>query len=283
MVKDLPQKCVSEVCAKVWPLSQDPCHQFYPLFESEEDVKNTLSWTMEGYGSRAYGYWRERVLEGVCCLFVEEERHYVLIIALYSWGKFSAAANAFLRKIEEEFPGYTLSAGIAGEHTRFAQKLIRSGFTLQDDRFDMRRALCAAEDILEPEGEGLAILEGDPLGDYAALHDLWFPDCGWSAEDLDRVKDHWIVVTARCGGKITGAAFVLLFPDFACVYAFRAEDQAMATALLSAAVKRCARRTGQQGTIMCMVQLKDELLMRASNELGFVNTAHYTYYHRNAQ
>ncbi len=283
MVKDLPQKCVSEVCAKVWPLSQDPYHQFYPLFESEEDVKNTLSWTMEGYGSRAYGYWRERVLEGVCCLFVEEEMHSVLIIALYSWGKFSAVANAFMRKIEEEFPGYALSAAIAGEHTRFAQKLIRSGFILRDDRFDMRRSLCGTEGMLKPEEEGLALLEGGPLGDYAALHDLWFPDCGWSAEDLEWAKDRWVVVTARRGGEMMGAALVLLFPDMANVYAFRAVDQAMANALLSAAFQRCATRTDQHGVMMCMVQVKDETLLRAANDLGFANTAHYTYYCRNAR
>ena len=283
MVQDLPEKCVPEVCEKVWQLSQEPYHQFYPIFESEEDVKNTLSWTMEGYGSRAYGYWRARVLEGVCCLFVEDEKHYVLIIALYSWGKFSAAANAFMRQIEKEFPGYTIDAGIAGEHTRFAQKLIRSGFMLQDERYDMRRGLNEVGNLPELEEADLAILEGGSLGEYAALHDAWFPDSGWSAEDLERVRDRWIVVTARRSGETRGAIFVVLFPDQASVNGLRAEDQAMANALLSVAIKRSARRTNQPGTMMGMVQLTDEMQMRAMIELGFVKTAHYTFFQRKAQ
>ena len=283
MVQDLPEKCVPEVCEKVWQLSQEPYHQFYPIFESEEDVRSTLSWTMEGYGSRAYGYWRARVLEGVCCLFVEEEKHYVLIIALYSWGKFSAAANAFMRQIEKEFPGYTLEAGIAGEHTRFAQKLTRSGFQLQDERYDMRFALGEAGNLPELMEEDLVVLEGDPLGNYSALHDAWFPDCGWSAEDLDRVKDCWIVATARRGDETRGAIFVVLFPGHASVYGFRAENQAMANALVGAAIKRCAARTNYQGMVRSMVKLTDEKQMRAMIEAGFAKTAHYTFYQRKAQ
>ena len=282
MVKELPRKCVSEVCAKVLPLAQEPYHQFYPLFESEEDIRNTLSWTMQDDDARAYGYWHERVLEGMCCLFVEDEKKYVLIIALYAWGDFRVAANAFMRRIEAEFSGYTINAAIAGEHTRFATKLVRSGFVIEDDQFDMRRALSASEVMPVPHEEELSLIAGTPLGDYAALHDIWFPDCGWRKEDLEWSPDRWFAVTARRDGEIMGAVFVVFVAKMAIIYAFRAVDQAMASALLSAAVKHSSARADEFDTMMCMAQRTDETFMRAASELGFANTAHFMYYKRKA-
>ena len=279
MVKELPRKCVPEVCAKVWPLAQDPVHQFYPLFESEEDVRDTLSWTSEGYGSRAYGYWHERVLEGVCCLFIDEERKYALIIALYAWGNFKNAANAFLRRILAEFPGYVIETGIAGEHTRFATKLIRSGFALQDDRFNMRRMLPAqiAQESL-PDLE-LRVLEREAFGEYAPLHDEWFHDSITSAEDLEYCPENRLIVTARRDGLIIGAVLIRFFAHVGQVSGIHAEDGLMAKSLLIEAMHRSAMRTDAIEALEWMIQRNDPSLAVLYN-LGFEQTAHFTFYHR---
>ena len=281
MVQDLPEKRVPEVCEKVWQLSQEPYHQFYPIFESEEDVKHTLSWTMERDGSRAYGYWRARVLEGVCCLFIEEEKHYVLIIALYSWGKFSAAANAFMRQIEKEFPGYTLEAGIAGEHTRFAQKLIRSGFRLQDDRFNMRHSLPAQIVQENRDDLELCVVKADALGEFAPLCESWFRGSLASPESLAYRPEDWLIVTARRADSIVGAVIIWFFAGAGEIDGFHAEDAAMSRALLLEAMRKSAQRADPIMTLGWMIQRSDPNLAVLYN-LGFTQTAHYTFYLRDA-
>lgn len=281
MVKDLPQKCIPEVCAKVWQLSQEPENQFYPLFESEEDVKVTLSWTSEGDGSRAYGYWHERVLEGVCCLFVEEERKYVLIIALYAWGNFKNAANAFLRQIFAEFPNYAIEAGIAGEHTRFTEKLIQSGFRLQDDRFNMRHPLpaqIAQESYADLE---IGTVEPDALGEYAPLHDNWFRGSMMSAESLAYRPENRLIITARRTGSVVGAIIVQFFAGVGNIDGLHAEDVQMAKALLIEAMQKSAQHTDPIKAIEWMIQRSDPNLA-ILYALGFEQAAHYTFYHRDA-
>lgn len=279
MVKDLPQKCIPEVCAKVWPLSQEPANQFYPLFEGEEDLRRMLSWTSEGDGSRAYGYWHERVLEGVCCLFIEDERKYVLIIALYSWGSFRNASNAFLRQIFTEFPGYTFETGIAGEHTRFAGKLFQSGFRLQDDRFNMRHPL-SAQITQESCGDlELCVVEADALGEYALLHDSWFHDSITSADTLAYEPENRLIVTARRAGNIVGAIIVQFRAGTGYIDGLHAEDAQMLKALLLDAMQRIARRTETIAALEWMIQRSDPYLA-VLYDLGFEQAAHYTFYHR---
>lgn len=279
MVKELPRKSVTDVCTKVWPLAQDPTHQFYPLFESEEDVRDTLSWTMEDDDAHAYGYWRERALEGVCCLFIENQQHYVLIIALYAWGNFRAAANAFMRKIEEEFAGYTIECAIAGEHTRFAAKLIRSGFALQDDRFNMRRMLPAQiEQESLPDLE-LRVLEREAFGEYAPLHDEWFHDSITSAEDLEYCSENRLIVTARREGRIIGAVFVQFFAHVGQICGLHAEDGLIAKALLIEAMQKSTMRLDAIEALEWMIQRNDPFLA-VLYDLGFEQAAHYTFYHR---
>ncbi|MEN6636360.1 MAG: hypothetical protein ABFC56_10950 [Clostridiaceae bacterium] len=279
MVKELLRKSVTDVCTKVWPLAQDPTHQFYPLFESEEDVRDTLSWTMEDDDARAYGYWRERALEGVCCLFIENQQHYVLIIALYAWGNFRAAVNAFMRKIEEEFAGYTIECAIAGEHTRFAAKLIRSGFALQDDRFNMRRVLPAqiAQESL-PDLE-LRLLEREVFKEYAPLHGEWFHDSITSAEDLEYCPENRLIVTARREGRIIGAVFVQSFAHVGQICGLHAEDGLIARALLIEAMQKSAMRLDVIEALEWMIQRNDPSLA-VLYDLGFEQAAHYTFYHR---
>lgn len=281
MVKELPRKCVPEVCEKVWPLAQDPTHQFYPLFESEKDVRDTLSWTMEDDDARAYGYWRERALEGVCCLLIEEERKYVLIIALYAWGNFNNAANAFLRRIFEEFAGYTIEAAIAGEHTRFAAKLIRSGFALQDDRFNMRYPLPAqvAQESL-PDLE-LRVLEREVFKEYAPLHGEWFHDSITSTEDLEYCPENRLIVTARREGRIIGAVFVQFFAHVAQICGLHAEDGLMARALLIEAMQKSAMRLDAIEALEWIIQRSDPCLA-VLYDLGFEQAAHYTFYRKDA-
>ena len=282
MIKVLPEKRIPEVSAQIWPLAQQPIHQFYPLFACEEDVADTITWALKSDAGRAYGYWRGRALEGACCLFVEEEKRYVLIIALYVWGNFIAAANAFFRMIEAEFPGYEIQAGIAGEHTRFAQRLLSAGFALTNDRVDLRRPLFATGQYSEAEGQDLTLLEGDSLGEYAALHDAWFSECGWRAAELEQSPNTWIVVTARRGGEIAGAIFVHFGAKTASVDAFRAVDEAMATALLREALQHCAQRADVYDEIRWMAPREEKPSIRAASKLGFVQTAHYTHYCRKA-
>lgn len=279
MVKELPRKSVTDVCTKVWPLAQDPTHQFYPLFESEEDVRDTLSWTMEDDDARAYGYWRERALEGVCCLFIENQQHYVLIIALYAWGNFKNVANAFLRRILAEFPGYVIETGIAGEHTRFAAKLIRSGFALQDDRFNMRRMLPAqiAQESL-PDLE-LRVLEREVFKEYAPLHGEWFHDSITSAEDLEYCPENRLIVTARREGRIIGAVFIQFFAHVGQICGLHAEDGLIARALLIEAMQKSAMRLDVIEALEWVIQRNDPFLAVLYN-LGFEQTAHYTFYHR---
>ena len=279
MVKELPIKCVPEVCAKVWPLAQDPFHQFYPLFESEEDVRNTLSWTMEDDDARVYGYWRERALEGVCCLFIEDQQHYVLIIALYAWGNFKNAANAFLRRILAEFPGYTIEAGIAGEHTRFRDKLIRSGFALQDDRFNMRRMLpvkIAQERLPDLE---LRVLEREAFGEYAPLYAEWFHDSITSAEDLEYCPENRLIVTVRRAVSIVGAVVIRFYAGSGEIVGLHSEDAAMSKALLLEAMHRCTQRTDPTKAIEWMIQRSDPHLAVLC-DLGFAQAAHYTFYRK---
>ena len=279
MVKDLPKKYIPEVCEKVWPLSREPEHQFYPLFENEEDLRQTLSWTSDNYGSRAYGYWHERVLEGVCCLFIEEESHYVQIMAIYAWGSFQNAANAFLRQIFAEFPGYEIEAGIAGEHTRFAQKLIRSGFRLQDDRFNMRHPLPAqiAQESL-PDLE-LRVLEREVFKEYAPLHGEWFHDSITNAEDLEYCPENRLIVTARREGRIIGAVFVQFFAHVGQICGLHAEDGLIAKALLIEAMQKSAMRLDVIEALEWMIQRNDPFLA-VLYDLGFEQAAHYTFYHR---
>ena len=282
MVKDLPQKCIPEVCEKVWPLSQEPANQFYPLFESEEDLKTTLSWTSEGDGSRAYGYWHERVLEGVCCLFIEEERKYVLIIALYSWGNFKNAANAFLRQIFSEFPGYAVEAGIAGEHTRFREKLIQSGFRLQDDRFNMRHPL-PAQIAQERYGDlEIGAVEPDALSEYVPLHDSWFHNSITSADTLAYEPENRLIVTARRAGSVVGAIIVQFYAGTGHIDGLHAEDAQMAKALLLEAMQKSTQRTDPIKAIEWMIQRNDPYLA-VLYDLGFEQAAHYTFYHRDAK
>lgn len=281
MVKDLPQKCIPEVCAKVWPLSQEPEHQFYPLFESEEDLRQTLSWTSEGDGSRAYGYWHERVLEGVCCLFIEEERKYALIIALYAWGSFQNAANAFLRRIFAEFPGYTIETGIAGEHTRFAEKLVRAGFRLQDDRFNMRHPLPAQIAQQSQSDLELCVVEADAIEAYAPLHAEWFRGSITSADTLAYEPENRLIVTARRAGSVAGAIVVQFHAGTGYVDGLHAGDASMAKALLLDAMQRIARRNETIAALEWMIQRSDPYLA-VLYDLGFTQAAHYTFYHRDA-
>ncbi|MDD4310917.1 MAG: hypothetical protein PHW41_00350 [Eubacteriales bacterium] len=279
MVKDLPQRCVPEVCAKVWPLSQDPAYQFYPLFKSEEDIKDTLSWTMESDATRAYGYWRERVLEGMCCLFIEEEQHYVLIIALYSWGNFKTAANAFLRQIFAEFPGYEIETGIAGEHTLFREKLTRSGFRLQDDRFNMRHPLPAQIAQENRSDLELRMVTRETLEEYGPLHDSWFYDSRWSAEDLEHSLVDSLIVTARRDGRIIGAVFTRCYERVAHVRGLHAEDDRLAKALLIEAMRLSVIRIDPIEAMEWMIQRSDPFLA-VLYDLGFAQSAHYTFYRR---
>ncbi len=281
MVKELSKKCIPNICAKVWPLSQEPTNQFYPLLESEEDLKNTLSWTSEGYGSRAYGYWHERVLEGVCCLFIEEERKYVLIIALYAWGNFKNAANAFLRQIFAEFPDYAIEAGIAGEHTRFAQKLIQSGFHLQDDRFNMRHPL-PAQIARESYGDlEISAVEPDALGAYAPLHDSWFHNSITSADTLAYEPENRLIVTARRAGSVVGAIIVQHYAGTGYIDGLHAVDALMAKALLLETMQKSAARDDSTTAIEWMIRRSDPYLA-VLYDLGFTQAAHYTFYHRDA-
>ncbi len=281
MVKDLPQQCIPEVCAKVWQLSQEPENQFYPLFESEEDVRVTLSWTSEGYGSRAYGYWHERVLEGVCCLFIEEERKYVLIIALYAWGSFQNAANAFLRRIFAEFPGYVIETGIAGEHKRFREKLIRSGFRLQDDRFNMRHSQPAQIALEQNRDLELCVVKADALGEFAPLCESWFCGSMTSPESLAYRPEDWLIVTARREGHIVGAVIIRLFDGAGEIDGLHAEDAQMAKALLLEAMRKSERRDDPIKTLGWMIQRSDPNLA-VLYDLGFTQAAHYMFYHRDA-
>ena len=281
MVKDLPQKCIPEVCAKVWPLSQGPANQFYPLFEGEEDLRRMLSWTSEGDGSRAYGYWHERVLEGVCCLFIEDERKYVLIIAIYAWGNFKNAANAFLRQIFTEFPDYAIEAGIAGEHTRFAGKLIQSGFRLQDDRFNMRHPLTAQIAQQSQSDLALCVVEADALEAYAPLHAEWFRGSITSADTLAYEPESRLIVTARRAGSVAGAIVVQFHAGTGYVDGLHAEDAQMVKTLLLDAMQRIARRTETIAALEWMIQRSDPYLA-ILYDLGFEQAAHYTFYHRDA-
>lgn len=281
MVKDLPQKCIPEVCAKVWPLSREPEHQFYPLFESEEDLRQTLSWTSEGDGSRAYGYWHERALEGVCCLFIEEERKYILIIALYAWGSLQNAANAFLRQIFAEFPGYEIEAGIAGEHVRFAGKLVRAGFRLQDDRFNMRHPLPAQIAQQSQSDLELCVVEADAIEAYAPLHADWFRGSITSADTLAYEPENRLIVIARRAGSVAGAIVVQFHAGTGYVDGLHAEDAPMVKALLLDAMQRIARRTETISALDWMIQRSDPYLA-VLDDLGFTQAAHYTFYHRDA-
>ena len=279
MVKDLPKKYIPEVCEKVWPLSREPEHQFYPLFENEEDLRQTLSWTCDDYGSRAYGYWYERVLEGVCCLFIEEEEKYVLIIAIYAWGSFKNAANAFLRRIFEDYPDYEIETGIAGEHTRFAEKLIRAGFRLRDDRFNMRHPLPAQIANESQSDLELCVVEAEALEAYAPLHAAWFHDSMSSADTLAYDPQNRLIVTARRAGSVVGAIVFRYYAGTGYLDGLHAEDARMVKALFLDAMQKIAQRNKTIAAVEWMIRRSDPNLA-ILYDLGFTQVAHFTLYRR---
>lgn len=275
MIRILPRACITETAKNVWALAQDAAEQCYPLVKSAEDFENTLKWALEDDAGKARSYWRGRQLLGICCLVVDEEKRYAQVIALYAWEQFRLVANAFLEWIDETYSAYIVDVGIAGEHVRLAGALDRHGYRVVDDCLDLRQSLPAADVAAFLTGEKPMQLDKSRFGVYASKHDAWFPDLYWNAQRLAETPDGWTVLIAQNDVEIAGALLLIFGKDLAEIYGLHAADEAMARALLNAALVHCSDEAKGYRTLLFMTDVADEMCVRAALGCGFVQTGRY--------
>ena len=274
MLRKLTGDMLETAAELSWRLCRDVSTRSYPLFQSKNEIKREYSMRLREEHGELLGYFSGEALFGVCGFFVIPPERYLQTVAFYIERDTQKAIDEILAYLKENYPGYSINAGLPFENAAVAGPLQQKGFGLAEDSFDLRLTLRDFMRNDRPQEPALRLAAGR-YAEYAEFHDLHFPDIYWNAERLLSDIARWRIFVHLGDGKIDGSIFVMMQSRTAEIFGLWAPDAEITRELLCGSIKAVTAENVKIGEIVFFVEKGETKNMNAAEACGFRRAAHY--------
>lgn len=257
-----------------WRLCQSVSTRSYPLFQSKKAIRKEYLLRRKEEHGELLGCFSGETLIGVCAFFVIPSDRYLQTVAFYTERDTQKAIDEILAYLKENYPGYSINAGLPFENAAVAGPLQQKGFGLAEDSFDLRLTLRDFMRNDRPQEPALRLASGR-YAEYAEFHDLHFPDIYWNAERLLSDIARWRIFVHLGDGKIDGSIFVMMQSKTAEIFGLWAPDAEITRELLCGSIKAATTENTNIGEVIFFVEEDETHNLNAAEACGFRRAAHY--------